>query len=167
MRFQPRYRLLQLQLVVREIEFHAARGREDGRAVAGLQCAELPRGGVPDGFQIAEIPDRDIVEEVRDEARGKLDSRSACGLRHGSLGIRQRSVGGGLTPGALHRETGDLLPLSIVEELKVVFSEIAHDMAVAVANHYRDLNHGHSRLERLAGLYLGSRAGQRTDGQYE
>ena len=39
-------------------------------------------------------------------------------------------------------------------------------MAVAVANHHRDLDRGHARLKRLAGLRLGNRAGQRNQGQY-
>ena len=118
-------------------------------------------------FQIAEIPDGEVVEEVHDEARGNQFSRSARTLRHGRLGIGQRSVGSGRTPGVLHREAGNLLPLSVVEELKVVLAEIAHDMAVVIANHHGDLDHGHARLERLARGGLGSRAGQQNQGRYE
>jgi len=86
--------------------------------------------------------------------------RSARGLRSGSVSIGQRSIGGYLTPWALHRETGDLLPLSVVEELKGVPSKIAHHMAVAIPNHHGDLDRGHASLERLAGLRLGCSAGK-------
>src|ERR1035438_9046323 len=108
-----------------------------------------------------------MVEEVSNEALGNIDRRWGRGRFRGAIGIGQRPAGNRLPARLVHRETGDLHPFAIIEELKVVLSQITDCVTVPVAHHHRDLYHRHTRLERLEGWLLGRGAAPRNQSEQQ
>src|ERR1039458_4753541 len=69
------------------------------------------------------------------------------------------AMSGGLPPVFFHREARDFLRLAFVEELETRFGEVVDRDSVDIADHHRDHDEGHMRIEGwrrlIASVHLG------------
>src|SRR5437868_5369711 len=116
---------MQLIPVIREIQRRAARSSEDADAIGGLQGAvPVALGGIAHLGQVAELQ-MHIVEDVRLKALGHGGGRV---LSSGFPGRFARSGGYVSSRRAwfLNGEVADGLRLSFIEDLEILFAEVAN-----------------------------------------
>src|SRR5579862_3877752 len=109
---------------------------EDGSTIAGAQRGKLPLCRVADVNHVAEL-EMHVVEQVSDEPFRRC-SRIRRGFGRSSFArglLRGLTCPGAQIAGMFYLKPRDGLQLATIEDLKILFTQIADGMTLRIANH--------------------------------